>query len=499
MTPERVPGLVSAVIGVLLVSVVAPVPLASAETTSLSIVAEAYRQTVMADAPLGYWPLDDAAGALIVRDEMGRTPGSADGGVALGVAPGPVPGTTALRLDGAGCSGIDLSQGAATLSPQTLSIEAWVRTQATDPVMTVFRRRFYGFLFGAGSAGVYFGTADTALTAPAPVADGAWHHVAAVVEVGAQARVYFDGLLVGEVPFPYGLYYGGSQTAIGRDGGACDDVVQSWDGDLAHVAVYNHALSAQRMVEHARVESPPATPVLTGGTSIALPPSGVGEKCTAGFAVVSAANRTLMSTAGHCRLDNTNIPNWRTVVDVLPLGEGDGAVFDPTAVPYATALRCDGTSYRCLVPGPKAKNQDMMAFEVNNDVAISTLVKTGEGLLPNLGADDWRKGEYVCRWGRTTAAEKCGYIDGFYGNRLVLKDGPGLVRMGGDLGRPGDSGGPVYRKVLGADGKAIGVQALGISIQMNDDPKKGKVGTYFLPIRTLEKELGVRVLATSPP
>ena len=65
-------------------------------------------------------------------------------------------------------------------------------------------------------------------------------------------HVYVDGTLRGSGANDGDLGYFGSEAAIGRDGHACDGVVPSFAGQIADVAVYPAALSAERVAAHYR-------------------------------------------------------------------------------------------------------------------------------------------------------------------------------------------------------------------------------------------------------
>lgn len=219
-----------------------PVPLAShLVAVAAASPASNYDQAVVADNPISFWELGETSGTTAV-DQEGRTNGAISGGVTLGV-PGPIPGQTAMALDGGNCTGIGLDSGAYTLDPQHLSISAWVKT--TAPSGWVFRWRYYGYELTTGGPGnTVLGLAPAGAAVPFSLADGQWHNLIATYDE-SQIKLYVDGLLAATGADSSGIYYlAGGGVAIGRDGDACDGVNPSFKGSLADVAVYGSALSA---------------------------------------------------------------------------------------------------------------------------------------------------------------------------------------------------------------------------------------------------------------
>lgn len=221
-------------------------------TISVPNVAGGYAAAVRLDEPVSWWPLDDTTPAT-ARDEMGRNDGIVQGGVVPGV-PGPFGvGSTAFRFDGGACSGIDVGRNPQSLASSRITVEAWARA-ATSATGIIFRWRHHGYGFFSLGDGVHFngypGGIGSSVQGGSGVADGRWHHLVGSWN-GSAWRVYLDGMLVGEEPASGDLYYNGSHAvAIGRDADACDGWVPSFEGDLAHVAVYGSALAPARVRAH---------------------------------------------------------------------------------------------------------------------------------------------------------------------------------------------------------------------------------------------------------
>lgn len=217
-----------------------------------------YEGAVLADAPVSYWPLDDAPGST-ARDATGPNIGFVQGGVTPG-APGPFAGSTAFRFDGGACSGVDIGRNPTSLATQRFTIENWFRTD-TAASGTMFRWRFYGYAYASGGdpigVGVWVNNRDRSAGGGQGAADGTWHH-GVVMYTGSSLDVYLDGEKVAEQAVTGTVNYGsaGPNVAIGRDGNACDGQNASFRGDMAQVAFYGHALSAERVKAHFCAGSP---------------------------------------------------------------------------------------------------------------------------------------------------------------------------------------------------------------------------------------------------
>ena len=211
-----------------------------------------YEAAVLADSPISYWPLTDPAGSTTAGDLMGLTTGEVQGGVTAAGSPGPIAGTTAFSFDGGNCSGINLDTGASSLAPtQAVSVEAWAQSSSGSDGL-LFRHRTFGFQLEPSDVGLYtnggannYGANSSANT----TADGLWHYIVGTYD-GSTLSLYVDGLLVASAAATGAVYYGDQEAAIGRDADACDGVVPSFQGNIAQVAVYGHALTATQIAAH---------------------------------------------------------------------------------------------------------------------------------------------------------------------------------------------------------------------------------------------------------
>jgi hypothetical protein len=217
-----------------------------------------YQATVLADHPVGYWPLSDPAGSPNAQDLTGTSNGGLNPGVTVAGVPGPVPGTTAFSFNGGNCSGVELDADAANLRLQSFSVEAWVQSpSASDGI--IFRWRTFGYGLYPTDFGLYpNGNNAGASSATNPLSDGRWHYVVGTYDASSGITFYIDGEQIGYNPTTGPPTYGAGQVAIGRDADACDGVVPSFEGNIGQVAVYAYALSASQVAAHYSAVAAPA-------------------------------------------------------------------------------------------------------------------------------------------------------------------------------------------------------------------------------------------------
>lgn len=332
--------------GLSIVGVLPPraTPAAQAATTAT------YRDAVLADNPISYWQLGESAGSS-TTDEKGVNTGSIQGGVTLGV-PGPIAGTTAMRFDGGACTGVDVGGNPSTLAPaSSLTVEMWMRTtRATGGV--AFRWRWYGYSIDVGGDGtVGFGghltSGSFGVRSVSAVNDGQWHHIAGVKD-GAAVRMYVDGVLdaVGRDAGGNIYYEQGGGVAISRDGIACDDIVPSYSGDLAHVAVYGVGLNDSQARAHYRAAGPRGGDLTAAQTLGGWNPAIPHAACCQGTAAdpVNTATGNFFETFTDFAIPGRGIPlNFARTYNSSRATQ-DGPVGFGWTHSYGASLRVDPTS-----------------------------------------------------------------------------------------------------------------------------------------------------------
>ncbi|QRY39477.1 PKD domain-containing protein [Microbacterium hominis] len=225
-------------------------------TASGTSTASAYRDAVLADAPLDYWPLDDDS-TTVSYDWAGAADLSVNSGVARGTAGAMLndarPSST---FDGSAAGFASTTQPIA--GPDSFGIEAWIKTTTTAGGKIVgfgnsstgtssnYDRHVYMEPDGRITFGVYPGSAQT-ITSSKAYNDGQWHQISA--GMGASGMVlYVDGVRVAmrtdvTSAQPYNGYWrvGGDSPWSGNAffAGAIDDV-----------AIYGAPLTRQQVAAH---------------------------------------------------------------------------------------------------------------------------------------------------------------------------------------------------------------------------------------------------------
>ncbi len=208
-----------------------------------------YPSAVLADAPQGYWRLDEACPGT-VHDSSGQGhDGQTQGGVQAGV-PGALAGDpdTAMAFDGR--TGAAALGDAAALQPPRLSAEAWISTTTTQGG-TILGTSAYGYGLSMTSAGlVSFGITDAssttyAMTSPVALNDGRWHYLVGSYD-GTHVCLYVDAAKAAPLCATAGrIYYEPGGVSIGSGPAGY------FQGAIDEPALYAGALDASRILAHA--------------------------------------------------------------------------------------------------------------------------------------------------------------------------------------------------------------------------------------------------------
>jgi hypothetical protein len=233
-----------------------------------------YSTIILADMPIGYWPLGESnnqpiAADLSVTGWNGVYSRGVTGGVPGAIKNGP---DTAASLDG--MSGyVDLYGAAA--NPYNLSngfsLEAWViNAGPSEGASTgrIFDTRIlptsptaggYGFGVLASSNFMRFttyGIQDYDTNVEVPV-DGNWHHVVVVFDSSNTANFYLDGALQQSIPgntpaapSPSPLNLGRSPIANGSSNKPPQGYSQYWNGSINEAAIFSYELTDAQILAH---------------------------------------------------------------------------------------------------------------------------------------------------------------------------------------------------------------------------------------------------------
>ncbi len=222
-----------------------------------------YRTAVLADRPLGYWPLHDVSGSAVAADLSGYgRPLTISGGVTLN-APGPVrdaSGCAGMLLDGS--TGSLVAPSALVLPTSAFSLEVWctlstlggatyARVLSTDePAASPFRgtnlgvRSDGGWLFGW----VGNGTTSVQAAGGTSILAGAPLHLVLTYD-GTTLLLYQNGLPAFRQSFAGPMAAGRGVLTVGCTS-AVAGAANYFGGTVQHVAAYGTALSAARVQAH---------------------------------------------------------------------------------------------------------------------------------------------------------------------------------------------------------------------------------------------------------
>ena len=219
-----------------------------------------YDATVMADSPVAYWRLGEAPGSLTVADFTGHGyTGTPLNGVVLGQAGAPFADPdTAARFDGSNDK-IDVAY-TADLNPASFTVECWAKVMGgantyRAPVTSRDDGPARGYIFYAESNNRWgFWTGRSAavgwntLSGPG-VAIGEWQHLVGTYDAATQVkRFYVNGSLMGTVTDGVRL---NTARPLRIGAGSTEGNGNYWfNGTVDEVAVYDTALSPDRIAEH---------------------------------------------------------------------------------------------------------------------------------------------------------------------------------------------------------------------------------------------------------
>ena len=222
---------------------------------------------VIQDVPGAWWPLIETSGSIAYDYSGAGNNGTINGSPTLGAA-GPQPptelgfssGNTAYAFDGSS-SYIDCGTTPSLAGTTDFTVEAWVNTTNSATGVVVQQRSSTGYngeyqLEVNANGTVYFSVfgnnaSQFGFSSPASgkyVNDGNWHHIAAK-RSGSIATIYIDGAAMATAtnatvaPLDATI-----KTFIGADQRGSSSY---FNGLIADVAIYSHAVSAANIASHA--------------------------------------------------------------------------------------------------------------------------------------------------------------------------------------------------------------------------------------------------------
>jgi hypothetical protein len=243
-----------------------------------------FADEVLADSPFAYWRFGEAAGATTAIDSSGNGHhGAYSGGVAPGQ--GGLFGGDGGALFG-GVDGRVSVPNAAQLGPDFLSMEALVRWDGGNGFQQrVLEKSFFGggeqasyglSILDDGRIQVEYraGGGPSIHTTLLALGEGDAAHIVATFD-GANVFVYVDGVLVlaESIAFPGALQDGLNALGLGNQ----TERNRPFNGLIDEIALYNYALSEERVREHyeaLQAVPEPGTLALFAGGALVLAAAG---------------------------------------------------------------------------------------------------------------------------------------------------------------------------------------------------------------------------------
>lgn len=231
--------------------------------TSLCLLCILFPAAVAAQlAPIAYWPMDDNTGCIAAEATDGPTaflapacPSNAPSwmsGLEVNGQPG-----GALLLDGTD-DYVRVPHTEAIEHFEALTFMAWVRHQPTDSYTPIIDQRDSaadGYdLYFTPTSRLFLRVNNATLTGPTVVADGAWHHVAAIYD-GTTMRLYVDGVLDRQQNVPSMTVDVEADLLLGQH---FSDPSLSYAGALDEVRLFDVGLSESEVATFWQHAHPPA-------------------------------------------------------------------------------------------------------------------------------------------------------------------------------------------------------------------------------------------------
>ena len=216
--------------------------------------ADRYRAAVLADRPVAYWPFDEAPDATAARDIVGGKSGRvSNGAVTFGVAG--IAGT-ALALDRKG--DLDVGDVLDLQGSAPYAFEAWLKARVGNDVFYEFLNKrtsssdgYVAYVFHEANGtsvqwelGTRTGNRGTTM----PIGLDTWQHVVVSYDPDVGMHVYVNG---NRDSSSYA-----DPTASATDNPAPLRIGSSFLGTIDELAIYDHALSLERIRAHAALGKP---------------------------------------------------------------------------------------------------------------------------------------------------------------------------------------------------------------------------------------------------
>lgn len=253
--------------------------------------ASPYADVVLEDDPCVYWRFKDPSGFTVFDSSCHGCDGALMGGITLGQE-GPFAGSGAALFDGR--SGYVWCSGDHHLSGPELTFEAWVNGKEIGALLgSQPGETFVHLSLSPSSRSGSCAFSDQGKIALPSISNGpagAFRHVVLVLSPGA-CSMYVDGRKVGSSAPAYSALMTPEKLLLGMD------TLSGWSafsGLLSEVAIYDHALTEERVMAHMNAARELGFGAGGQGTELQLPGGEYAE-----LVYERAAKASLRKRSGH--------------------------------------------------------------------------------------------------------------------------------------------------------------------------------------------------------
>jgi hypothetical protein len=225
-------GLIQSITDATHVVVQTPYPIIASAST--------YDQTVLADSPTHYWPLNDASGSTSCADLKGGSALTVNGTVQLGVGGLINDGESGAYFPSSTSAYLSIPSGSLPAGSGSFSMEAWTQnyTGATVGWFTPAGGSCPQFISNSGQQDITVNGSIIGTTTPASYVVS--FHVVLTYD-GTTVKYYVNSVL---------QYSAAASITITAGVGQVSSSAVAWRGKAAKIAFYNTALTQSRVQAH---------------------------------------------------------------------------------------------------------------------------------------------------------------------------------------------------------------------------------------------------------